>query len=71
MILIMILKKMKTFISPPEKDIGILQRSLMSDKELIKVLIKERADARERRNLLIKEIVDIKARLRDLIHGSS
>jgi hypothetical protein len=43
----------------------------MSDKELIKVLIEERDDARERRNTLIKEIIDIKARLRDLIHGSS
>jgi hypothetical protein len=43
----------------------------MSDKELIKVLIEERDEARERRNTLIKEIIDIKARLRDLIHGSS
>ena len=43
----------------------------MSDKELIKVLVQERDEARERRNDLIKEIVDIKRRLRDLIHGSS
>ena len=43
----------------------------MPDKELIKLLTQERDDARERRNTLIKEIVDIKARLRDLIHGNS
>ena len=69
--IMMLMKKMKTFINPDEKDIGILQRSLMSDNELIKILTIERDDARERRNSLIKEIIDIKGRLRDLIHGSS
>ena len=67
----MMIKKMKTLINRPEKDIGILQRSLMPDKEVIKELIKERDEARERRNDIIKEVVEIKARLRDLIHGSS
>tara|TARA_R110002020_G_scaffold118763_2_gene271278 strand:- start:805 stop:936 length:132 start_codon:yes stop_codon:yes gene_type:complete len=43
----------------------------MSDKEVIKELIKERDEARNRRNDIIKEVVEIKARLRDLIHGSS
>ena len=43
----------------------------MSDKELIKVLTKERDEARQRRNDVIKEVIDIKRRLRDLIHGSS
>jgi hypothetical protein len=59
------------FTNPAEKDIGTLQRSLMPDKELINILTQERDDARERRNTLIKEIIDIKARLRDLIHGNS
>ena len=68
--IMMIMKKMKTLINHPEKDIGILQRSLMPDKEVIKELIKERDEARERRNDIIKEVVEIKARLRDLIHGS-
>jgi hypothetical protein len=43
----------------------------MSDKELIKELVKERDEARKRRNDVIKEVIEIKARLRDLIHGSS
>jgi len=43
----------------------------MSDKELIKALTKERDEARQRRNDVIKEVIDIKRRLRDLIHGSS
>jgi len=43
----------------------------MSDKELIKELIKERDEARKRRNDIIKEAIEIKARLRNLIHGSS
>jgi hypothetical protein len=67
----MTMKKTKMFTNPAEKDIGTLQRSLMPDKELINILTQERDDARERRNTLIKEIVDIKARLRDLIHGNS
>ena len=71
MIPIMMMKKMKTLINRPGKDIGILQRTLMSDKEVIKELIKERDEARQRRNDIIKEVIEIKARLRDLIHGSS
>ena len=43
----------------------------MSDKELIKALTKERDEARQRRNDVIKEVIDIKRRLRDLIHGIS
>ena len=71
LIIMMMMNKMKEFINHPEKGTGILQRSLMSDKELIKALTKERDEARQRRNDVIKEVIDIKRRLRDLIHGSS
>jgi len=43
----------------------------MSDKEVIEELVKERDEARKRRNDVIKEVIEIKTRLRDLIHGSS
>ena len=66
-----IMKRMKTLTNHPGKDIGTLQMSPMSDKELIKELVKERDEARKRRNDVIKEVIEIKARLRDLIHGSS